>query len=86
MKSRKAKITGRGKLIQKAMNRVVASEPCAEIRKLREALLLYHEAWNGCESDWLAAMREASKNAEAVLWPNKQSEKVGQQNQEGGWK
>lgn len=73
MKSRKAKITERGELIQKDMNRVVAAEPGAEIRKLREALLLYHEAWNGCEGDWRAAMRMASKNAEDVLWPKEHS-------------
>ena len=38
------------------------------IRELMEALLLYHEAWNGCEADWRSAMRAASKNADKVLW------------------
>ena len=37
-------------------------------RDLRTALLLYHEAWNGCEGDWHAAMKVASKEAEAVLY------------------
>jgi hypothetical protein len=36
---------------------------------LREALCLYHEAWNSCEGDWHKAMREASANANYVLWP-----------------
>lgn len=39
------------------------------IFNLREALLLYHEAWNGCEGDWRKAMSEASRNADAVLYP-----------------
>lgn len=38
-------------------------------RDLRIALLLYHEAWNGCEGDWHAAMKVASAAAEAVLYP-----------------
>ncbi len=45
----------------------------AENRKLREALLLYHEAWNGCERNWHAAMKSASKNADEVLWPEDQN-------------
>lgn len=42
-----------------------------ELENLREALLLYHEAWNGCEGDWHKAMKEASRNAEEVLWKRK---------------
>ena len=49
-------------------------EATAEIRRLREALLLYHEAWNGCEGNWHGVMKRASVNAEAVLWPNTQAE------------
>lgn len=41
----------------------------AMIFQLREALLLYHEAWNGCEGDWRTAMRIASRNADQVLYP-----------------
>jgi len=41
-----------------------------EISRLREALLLYHEAWNGCEGNWRKAMRAASRNADRVLYPN----------------
>jgi hypothetical protein len=48
-------------------------EASAEIGRLREALLLYHEAWNGCEGNWHQAMKRASANAEAVLWPNDQA-------------
>lgn len=45
-----------------------------QIRELREALLLYHEAWNGCERNWHKAMCEASHNADHVLWPNAQGQ------------
>lgn len=45
-----------------------------EIFRLRAALLLYHEAWNGCERDWHKAMRKASRNADRVLYPNDQAE------------
>ena len=49
---------------------ILLVEATAEIGRLREALLLYHEAWNGCEGNWHGAMKRASVNAEAVLWPN----------------
>ena len=42
--------------------------------KLREALLLYRKAWNGCKGNWHAAMNEASKNADHVLCPNARNE------------
>jgi hypothetical protein len=44
-----------------------------EIINLRTALLLYHEAWNGCEGDWKGAMKRASANADAILWPEEQA-------------
>ena len=46
----------------------VAKDAYAKMVDLRYALLLYHEAWNGNERDWHRAMREASHNAEQVLW------------------
>lgn len=45
-----------------------AKDALVEIHRLREAVLLYHEAWNGCEGNWHEAMRTASKNADSVLW------------------
>lgn len=48
----------------------IAKDALREMWRLREALLLYHEAWNGCEGNWHKAMRYASRNAERVLWPN----------------
>jgi hypothetical protein len=50
------------------------SDMLGEIFRLRAALLLYHEAWNGCERDWHKAMRKASRNADRVLYPNTQAE------------
>lgn len=47
----------------------IAKDALKEIGELREALLLYHEAWNGCEGNWHKAMKSASQNAEKVLWP-----------------
>jgi len=46
-----------------------------EISRLRTALLLYHEAWNGCEGDWHNAMRAASDNADCVLWPSEKGKR-----------
>ena len=48
----------------------IAKDALEAIRELREALLLYHEAWNGCDGNWHVAMKNASKNADTVLWPN----------------
>jgi len=59
----------------------IAKDALAEIERLRTALLLYHEAWNGCEGDWKTAMREASKEAESVLWQNEKTN----QPQGGEW-
>jgi len=53
----------------------IAKVSLKEIRKLRTALLLYHEAWNGCEGDWHKAMKSASKYAETVLWKKTKSKK-----------
>ena len=41
-----------------------------QINNLRAALLLYHEAWNGCERNWREAMCNASQIADALLWPD----------------
>ena len=45
-------------------NCITLSKKC---RALEEALRMYHEAWNGCEGDWKAAMRRASKVADQAL-------------------
>lgn len=46
---------------------LIAREAIREIGALRNALLMYHEAWNGHERDWREAMRIASKQAEFAL-------------------
>lgn len=56
----------RSKFVNRALAARLESNP-AMITELKSALLLYHEAWCGCEGDWKAAMRVASKNADKLL-------------------
>lgn len=42
-------------------------DSAAEIKRLRDALLMYHQAWNGSSVEWKQAMRRSSDNAETAL-------------------